>query len=145
MKIKQTMQEFKEFILRGNILDMAIGIVVGNAFKAIVTSLVDNIIMPLVSVIGGKSIGDLKWVITEAVLNAAGEIEKAEIAVQYGAFIQSIIDFLIIATSMFVVIKTIATLSNLRKRKEEAETAEAEPVKSDEVVLLEEIRDLLKK
>lgn len=145
MKIKQTMHEFKEFILRGNILDMAIGIVVGNAFKAIVTSLVDNIIMPLVSVIGGKSVADLKWVITEAVLNAAGEVEVAEIAVQYGAFIQSIIDFLIIAASMFVVIKTIATLSNLRKKKQEAEEAAEEPVKSDEVVLLEEIRDLLKK
>ena len=124
---------------------MAIGIVVGNAFKAIVTALVDNIIMPLVSVIGGKSVVDLKWVIKEAVLNAAGEIEMAEIAVQYGAFIQSIIDFLIIATSMFIVIKTVAALSNLRKKKEEEAIAEEEETKSDEVVLLEEIRDLLKK
>ncbi len=132
MKIKATMKEFKEFMMQGNILDMAIGIVVGNAFKSIVNSLVADIIMPVIGIIGGKSVAE--WSVT---VNGS--------VIKYGAFIQNIIDFLIIAASMFVVIKTMTVLSSLRKKKEIEEKIEEEQVKSDEVVLLEEIRDLLKK
>lgn len=132
MKIKATLQEFKEFIMQGNILDMAIGIVVGTAFKAIVNSLVADIIMPLIGILGGKTVAE--WSVT---LNGS--------VIKYGAFLQNIIDFLIIAISMFVVIKTMTTLSKLRKKKEEEQKAEEPASKSDEVVLLEEIRDLLKK
>lgn len=132
MKIKATLQEFKDFMMQGNILDMAIGIVVGNAFKAIVNSLVADIIMPLIGIIGGKTVAEWTFTINGSII-------------KYGAFIQNIIDFLIIAASMFVVIKTMTVLSSLRKKKEAEEAAVEEEKKSDEVVLLEEIRDLLKK
>lgn len=132
MSIKETLKEFKEFLFRGNILDMAIGVVVGTAFNNIVKSLVGDIIMPLIGMIGGKSVAELTLTING-------------VAIKYGLFCQNVIDFLIIATSMFIVIKVMAALSSLRKKKEEEAVEEAPPAKSDEVVLLEEIRDLLKK
>ncbi|MBQ8893303.1 MAG: large-conductance mechanosensitive channel protein MscL [Clostridia bacterium] len=131
-KIKATLNEFKEFISKGNIIDMAVGVVIGNSFKAIVTSLVDNIIMPLVGLLlGGKSFEALSFTFGAA-------------TVKYGIFIQNIVDFLIVAACMFVVLKVIATLGKLRKKKEEEEKAAEPPKKSDEVLLLEEIRDLMK-
>ncbi len=131
-KIKATLAEFREFISKGNILDMAVGVIIGNSFKAIVTSLVDNIIMPLVGLLlGGKSFAALSFTFREA-------------TVAYGIFIQNIVDFLIVAACLFVTLKVIATLSNIRKKKEEEEAAAEPPVKADDVVLLEEIRDLLK-
>lgn len=131
-KLKATLQEFKEFISKGNIIDMAVGVVIGNSFKAIVTSLVDNIIMPLVGlVLGGKSFEALSFTFRNA-------------TVKYGIFIQNVVDFLIVAVCMFFTLKVITTLSKLRKKKEEEEKAAEPPAKSDDVVLLEEIRDLLK-
>lgn len=132
MNIKETLKEFKEFLFRGNILDMAIGVVVGTAFNNIVKSLVGDIIMPLIGMIGGKSVAELALTING-------------VDIKYGLFFQNVIDFLIIATSMFIVIKVMAALSSLHKKKEEEAVEDAPPAKSDEVVLLEEIRDLLKK
>ncbi len=132
-KLKATMQEFKDFISKGNIIDMAIGVIIGNSFKAIVTALVDNIIMPLVGLaLGGKDFASLTITIGQA-------------KIAYGLFIQSVVDFFIIAVCLFVALKVITTLSKLRIKKEEEEKAAEPPAKSDEVLLLEEIRDLLKK
>ena len=120
-------QEFKKFISRGNVVDLAVGVVVGGAFSKIVTSLVDNIIMPLVGIIiGGIDFTKLS-------------ITLFDVKLEYGLFIQNVVDFLIIAFCIFMVVKLINKVSH--KKKEETKT----PVKSDEVKLLEEIRDLMKK
>ena len=130
-KLKQTLIEFKDFISKGNIIDMAIGVVIGNSFKAIISALVDNIIMPLIGLLlGGKNFASLSITYKEAVI-------------EYGIFIQNIIDFVIVAVCLFITLKVITTLGNLRKKKEEPKEEE-EPKKSDEVLLLEEIRDLMK-
>lgn len=124
--MKSTMQEFKAFIMRGNILDMAIGVVMGGAFGKIVTSLVDNLLMPLVGILsGGVNISDLAWTVGDATFG-------------YGVFLQNIIDFLIIAACMFAVIKAMAKFS--AKKAEEPAPA---PEPSEEVKLLTEIKDLL--
>ncbi len=128
-KVSGFITEFKEFALKGNVLDMAVGVIVGGAFKGIVTSLVDNIITPAIGLLlGGVSFAELSYIVGEA-------------EIKYGAFIQTVIDFFIVALSIFVFIKVVAALS--RKRKEEPAPEEA-PKKADDVVLLEEIRDLLK-
>ncbi len=128
-KVGGFITEFKEFALKGNVLDMAVGVIIGGAFKAIVTSLVENVITPAIGLLlGGVNFADLAVTVQDA-------------QIKYGAFIQSIIDFFIIALSIFVFIKVVAGLS--RKRKEEPAPEEA-PKKADDVVLLEEIRDLLK-
>ncbi len=133
------LKEFKEFAMRGNVLDMAVGVVVGGAFGKIVTSLVNDLIMPAVGMLVGKvDFSDLKVVISPA----QGDV--AEVAIRYGAFIQTILDFLIVAFSIFLFIQLI---SKLRKKKEEAEEAEEEaapPEPTNEELLLTEIRDLLK-
>lgn len=130
------LKEFKEFAMRGSVLDLAVGVVIGGAFGKIVTSLVDDIIMPPIGYItGGVDFTKLKYVITEA--NADAGIE--EVAVKYGNFINIIIQFLIIAFCIFLVIKGINSL----KKKEEA-APEAAPAPSKEEVLLTEIRDILK-
>ncbi|SEW14077.1 large-conductance mechanosensitive channel protein MscL [Luteibacter sp. 329MFSha] len=123
--------EFKKFALRGNVIDLAVGVVIGAAFGKIVTSLVDNIIMPPIGwLIGGIDFSDWKWV-----LRPASEGVK-EVAVQYGIFINVLIQFIIIAFAIFVVVKAINRLT----RREEAAPA-APPA---DVALLTEIRDLLK-
>ena len=128
------LKEFKEFIARGNVMDMAIGVVMGGAFGAIITSLVEGIIMPLVGLLtAGVDFTDLKLVIKEA----AGD--APEVALSYGNLIQVIINFILIALCIFLMVKGI---NKLKKAEEEAEEA---PAKSDEVLLLEEIRDSLKK
>lgn len=128
------MKEFKEFALKGNIIDLAVGIIIGGAFGKIVSSLVNDIIMPSIGVLlGGVNFISLKYVITPA----TGEI--AEAAILYGTFIQSIVDFLIIAFSIFMAIKL---LSSMKKKEEKEPEKEPEPTK--EILLLEEIRDLLK-
>lgn len=128
------LKEFKEFALKGNVVDLAVAVIIGGAFGKIVTSLVNDVIMPLVGMLlGGVSFTDLKYVITPA----AGDIPEA--ALYYGAFIQSVVDFIIIAFSIFLFVKLLASA----KKKEEA-MPEAEPEPEKQVVLLEEIRDLLK-
>ncbi len=130
--------EFKEFITRGNVIDLAVGVIIGSAFTAIVTSLVNDLIMPLIGLIlGGIDFSDLKIVITP-------ESEGvAEAAIRYGAFIQSIVNFLIIAFVIFLLVRTINRFR--RKKDEPAPEPQPEPEPAEDVVLLREIRDLLKK
>ena len=130
------MKEFKEFAMRGSVVDLAVGVVIGGAFGKIVTSLVNDVIMPPIGYLtGGIDFAELKYVIEPA--DEANEI--AEVAVLYGSFINVIIEFLIIAFCIFLVIKGINSL----KRKEE-EVPEAPPEPSKEEVLLTDIRDLLR-
>ncbi len=130
-------QEFKEFALKGNVVDMAVGVIIGGAFGKIVSSLVNDIIMPPIGVLtGGVDFKDLKTVLVEAT-------EEAEaVTLNWGMFVQNVIDFLIIALSIFCIIKMMTKLS---KKKEEPAPAPAEPEPTKEEVLLTEIRDLLKK
>ncbi len=136
--MKKFLQEFKEFAMRGNMIDMAVGIIIGAAFGKIVTSLVNDVIMPPIGVlIGGVNFTELSIVLQQAVG------ETPAVTLNYGNFIQVFFDFLIIAFSIFMVIK----LMNAAKKKEEApaEEAPAEPELSKEEILLTEIRDLLDK
>ena len=127
--------EFKEFAMRGNVIDMAVGVVIGGAFGKIVSSLVSDIIMPVVGVItGGVNFTDLKLTLKEAVDSAPA------VTINYGAFIQTMVDFLIIAFCIFCVIKAINSL-----KKKPVEEAPAEPETPADIALLTEIRDLLKK
>lgn len=130
------LKEFKEFAFKGNVIDLAVGVIIGGAFGKIVASLVNDVLMPIIGImLGGINFTNLKFVITPASENVA------ESAIYYGKFFQSIVDFLIIAISVFFFVRLIS----LAKKKEEIVEKVAEPVKTDEVVLLEEIRDLLKK
>ena len=134
-------KEFKEFAVKGNVMDMAIGVVIGGAFGKIVSSLVSDIIMPLISAVtGGLTFTNWKWVIREAVMD--GEtVVKPELAMTWGNFIQVIFDFIIIAFCIFLVMEG---MNKLKKQEEEAPApAPAEP--SEDIKLLTEIRDLLKK
>ncbi len=128
--------EFKEFIARGNVVDMAVGVIIGGAFKAIADSLVNDVIMPLVSVLtGGVDFSAWKWVLV------AAQGEKPEVAVNFGALLSAIVSFIIVAFAIFCMVKALNKLH--RKKEEEAPAAPAEP--SNEEKLLTEIRDLLKK
>lgn len=121
-------KEFKKFIARGNVLDLAVGVIVGGAFSSIVSSLVENIFTPIIGLIlGGVNFSNLS-------------ITFRDTKIMYGAFIQSVIDFLIVAFCLFIIVKFVNKLTH---KKEEAQK-EAPPVKSAEVLLLEEIRDLMK-
>lgn len=128
--------EFKAFVLRGNVVDLAVGVVIGAAFGKIVTSLVDNVIMPPIGLlIGGVDFSAWKWI-----LKAAGADGKGEVAIQIGVFLNTIIQFLIIAAAIFVVVKII---NSMTKKAEEAPAAPPEPTATEK--LLTEIRDSLKK
>jgi len=130
-------KEFKEFAMRGSVIDLAVGVVIGGAFGKIVSSLVDDIIMPPIGFLtGGVDFSDLKYVITEA--NAAAGTE--EVAIKYGNFINVIIQFMIIAFCIFIVIKG---LNSLKKKDEVVE--DVVPALTKEEVLLTEIRDILQK
>lgn len=127
-KISKGASEFKTFISRGNVVDMAVGVIIGGAFGKIVTSLVNDVLMPVIGVfLGGLDFSDLS-------------IKVGDATIKYGSFIQTIVDFLIVAFCIFMIVKLFESF----KKKKEEETEEA-PKKSDEVLLLEEIRDLLKK
>ncbi|HBL75033.1 MAG: large-conductance mechanosensitive channel [Bacteroidetes bacterium GWF2_42_66] len=136
-------KEFKDFAMRGNVVDMAVGIIIGGAFGKIIASLVNDVIMPPIGLlVGGIDFKDLKVVMTDDVLNAAGEVVKKGASLNYGMFIQTTFDFLIIAFAIFMAIK----MMNKLKRKEEAIPAPAPepPAPTREEELLAEIRDLLK-
>jgi large conductance mechanosensitive channel len=137
-------KEFKDFAMRGNVIDLAVGVIIGGAFGKIVNSIVNDIIMPPVGVlIGGVKFTDLKYEIAAAVFEKGKEVKPA-VFINYGNFIQMIFEFVIIAFSIFMAIKLMNKAANLRK-KEEAATANNEvQVPSNEAVLLAEIRDLLK-
>lgn len=129
--VKKGFNEFKSFISRGNVVDMAVGVIIGGAFGKIVTSLVNDILMPLIGVIvGGVDFSNLS-------------IKVGDATIAYGNFIQTIFDFLIVAFCIFLMVKLFERFR--KKEKKEEEKKEEAPKKSDEVLLLEEIRDLLAK
>ena len=145
--MKKFFEEFKTFAMRGNVIDMAVGVVIGGAFGKITTSIVNDIIMPIIGVLtGGLNFGDWKVVLKEAVtsMNEAGEavVESAEVAITFGNTIAVILDFIIIAFAVFCMVKF---LNNLHRKKEEPEP-EPDPVPPAPTTeeLLAEIRDLLK-
>ncbi|MBT2749132.1 MULTISPECIES: large-conductance mechanosensitive channel protein MscL [unclassified Lysobacter] len=130
--------EFKEFIARGNVVDLAVGVVIGAAFGKIVTAMVDGIVMPVIGYLsGGVSVTDWKYVLKPSQLDAAGKEVAAEVAVKYGMFLQTAIDFVLIAFVIFIVLKG---YNKLRKPADAAPAATPE-----DVLLLREIRDSLKK
>ncbi|MDE7386655.1 MAG: large-conductance mechanosensitive channel protein MscL [Muribaculaceae bacterium] len=134
------LSDFKAFAMKGNIIDMAVGVIIGGAFGKIVSSLVNDIIMPLVSMAtGSATFSGLKATLRDAQLDEAGEVVKEAVTFNYGMFIQNIVDFLIIAFCIFVAIRMIM---KFKKKEEEAPAPAPEP--SKEEVLLTEIRDLLK-
>ncbi len=142
--MKKFITEFKEFIAKGNVIDMAVAVVIGGGFGKIVTSLVNDVIMPLVSMLtGGISVSEWKYVITPAVLDEAGAVLTPEVAFCYGNFIQTVIDFLIIAFSIFVMLKIVLGLQSKLKKKQEEVVEEAAPEET-ELSILKEIRDSLK-
>ena len=133
--------DFKEFALKGNIVDMAVGVIIGGAFGKIVSSLVNDIIMPIVSLATGSAkFSDLSTTLREPVKDATGEVIQEAVTFNYGMFIQNIVDFIIIAFSIFIAIRMAMKLK--KKEAEPAPEAPAEPTKEE--TLLTEIRDLLK-
>lgn len=139
--MKNFFKEFKEFAMRGNVIDMAVGVVIGAAFGKIVSSLVNDIIMPVVGVLtNGTNFSEYKWVIQKGVTEGT-EVITPEVAVTWGAFVQTVIDFLIIAFCIFLAIKAI----NRLKRQPEPEPEPEKPAAPTQEELLTEIRDLLKK
>jgi len=128
--------EFKEFIAKGNVIDLAVGVVIGAAFGKVVSALVDGIVMPIISLLtGGVNVSDWKYVIEPAKFGADGKETAAEVAIQYGGLLQATINFLVIAFVIFLVVKA---YNRLR-------TPAADAAPAEEVVLLREIRDSLKK
>ena len=128
--------EFKAFIARGSVVDLAVGVVIGAAFGKIVTALVDGIVMPVVALLtGGTSVADWKYVVTPAQLDAAGKQVAAEVAFKYGLVLQTLLDFVLIAFVIFLFLKA---YNRLRAPEAEAATPE-------DVLLLREIRDTLRK
>ena len=153
--MKKFFEEFKAFAMRGNVIDMAVGVVIGGAFGKITTSIVNDIIMPLISMLtGGINFSEWKIVLKEAVANAEGVIDPAtEVAVKFGSTIAVILDFIIIAFAVFCMVKAINGLHEkadaMKKKEEEEAAAAAEPEvpaepKPTTEDLLAEIRDLLK-
>ncbi len=147
---KSIIAEFKEFISKGNVMDMAVGVIIGSAFTKIVNSVVSDIITPALGLLTGNiDFADLKVVLSEAVMD--GEtVVKEELAIRYGVFLDAFINFLLIAICVFVMVKVINTIKNKAealKKKEEEEKAVAEaaaPAPDPQLELLTEIRDLLK-
>lgn len=133
--------ELKEFLMRGNVVDMAVGIVIGAAFGKIVTSFVNDILMPPIAMLVGDSrFAEMKVILKGAVMEGA-EVVTPAITWNYGAFIQAVVDLLIVGTAIFMVIKG---MNSMKRKKEEEPTPEAPPEPTKEEVLLTEIRDLLK-
>ena len=144
--MKQFFKDFKAFIIKGNVLDMAVGVVIGTAFSKIVNSLVADIIMPLVGILlGGINVTDWKWVISPAQYDAAGKLLREESALTYGNFIQVVLEFLIIAFSVFAALRAVMTLHKKLEElagKKPGPEPEDEPKETAEDVL-KDIRTLL--
>lgn len=139
-------KEFKTFILRGNVIDLAVAVVIGAAFGKIVTALVDNVIMPCIGVLtAGVDFADMKIILQKGELDAAGEAVKSEIAIGYGMLINTIIQFIIVAFFIFLIVKGINAARARAEKLAQKENAEAPAAPAPDVVLLTEIRDLLKK
>ena len=143
--MKKFFEEFKAFAMRGNVIDLAVGVVIGGAFGKITTSIVNDIIMPLISMLtGGINFSEWKWVLKEAVLDAEGAVTAAEVAVNFGNTIAIILDFIIIAFAVFCMVKGINSLHRKKEEPAPEPAPEPEPEPSAEEKLLAEIRDLLK-
>ena len=145
--MKKIFKEFREFIARGNVLDMAIGVIIAGAFGKITTSLVNDLFMPFISwIFGARDMTALNVVVRPEIVNEAGEVTQAAITLGFGTFVATIIDFLLIAFVVFLVVKLMNTAKDKLAKKEEEAPAEepAPPAPSAEEVLLTEIRDLLK-
>lgn len=138
--MKKFLNDFKDFAVKGNVVDLAVGVIIGAAFGKIVTSLVNDVLMPVIGYFtGGVNFTEHRWVIQQAVTQGE-EIITPEIALSWGVFVQAIVDFLIVAFCIFMMVKFI-----MRLKKKEEEPAPAEPAApSEEVQLLTEIRDLLR-
>ena len=146
--MKKLFNEFKEFIMRGNVIDMAIGVIIATAFGKITTSLVNDVFMPFISwVTGARDMTALNVIIREPVLDEAGEIVKEGITLGFGTFVGTIIDFILVALVVFAIVKAFNKAHEVaeKRKKKEEEEAPADPEPSNEEKLLTEIRDLLKK
>ena len=145
--MKKFFEEFKAFAMRGNVIDLAVGVVIGGAFGKITTSIVNDIIMPCISMLtGGLNFSDWKIVLKQAVVDAEGAVKAAEVAINFGNTIAIILDFIIIAFAVFCLVKGINSLHRKAEEPapEPAPEPEPEPEPSAEEKLLTEIRDLLK-
>lgn len=137
------MKEFRDFAMRGNVVDLAVGVIIGGAFGKIVTSLVTDVIMPPIGIaVGGVDFKDLKLVLQEAVMDAAGKETAPAVSINYGNFIQVTFDFLIVAFCIFMIVKV---MNQLKKKDEAPAAPPAPPAPTKDQELLTEIRDLLKK
>jgi large conductance mechanosensitive channel len=142
MYVMSVMKEFRDFAMRGNVVDLAVGVIIGGAFGKIVTSVVNDIIMPPIGLaVGGVDFKDLKLVLKDASVDEAGAA-IAEVAIGYGNFIQTVFDFTIVAFCIFMIIKV---MNNMKKKEELPAPAPTPPAPTKDQELLSEIRDLLKK
>ena len=145
--MKKMFDEFKKFIMRGNVLDMAVGVIVAGAFGKITTSLVNDIFMPFISwIFGARDMTALNVIVRPEIVNEAGEVTQAAITLGFGTFVATIIDFILIAFVVFMVVKLMNTAKDKLAKKEEevVEEPAPEPEPTKEELLLAEIRDLLK-
>lgn len=146
--MKKILNEFKEFISRGNVLDMAIGVIIATAFGKITTSLVNDVFMPFISwIFGTRDMTALNLVVRPEILDETGAVVQAGITIGFGTFVATVIDFLLIALVVFAIVKAMNTAKAMAEKKNAAEEAPEEaapPAPSAEEVLLTEIRDLLK-
>ena len=144
--MKKFFGEFKEFISRGNVMDMAIGVIIATAFGKITTSLVGDVFMPLIGwLIGDIDLTQLNITLSPAVLNEAGEVAKEAVVIGIGTFLTTVIDFILVAFVVFLVVKAFNTAKKKLEKPAEPETPPEEPEPTKEELLLTEIRDLLKK
>lgn len=145
-KAKGLLGEFKEFIMRGSVLDMAVGVIIATAFGKITSSLVNDVMMPFIGwLIGDIDLSALNITLSEAVLDSAGETVKEAVVIGIGTFITAIIDFVLVALVVFMLVKAFnKAKEKAEAKKEKPEEIPAEPEKSEEAVLLSEIRDILK-
>ncbi len=145
--MKKFIEEFKEFAFKGNVLDMAIGVIIGGAFGKIVTALVENIISPFITLLtGAAKLSDWAFTLKDAVVDAAGEVTTEAVVLNFGAFLQAVIDFFIVALCIFLMLKALMKakekFENLKKKEEESEEEEEEKT---ELSVLLEIKELLEK
>ena len=144
--MKKILKEFRDFIARGNVVDMAIGVIIAGAFGKITTSLVNDVFMPFISwLFGTRDMTALNLVVRPEVLDETGAVVQAGITIGFGTFVATIIDFILIALVVFAVVKAMNVAKSLAEKKAEEEAAPpAPPAPSKEEILLTEIRDLLK-
>lgn len=137
------LKEFKEFAIRGNVIDLAVGVIIGGAFGKIVSSVVNDLLMPVIgSLLGNTKFNQLSFTLKEKVVDEGGNVVSEAVTLNYGNFIQTTVDFTIVAFCIFLLVRGI---NKLKKKQEESPAPPAEPTPSNEEKLLTEIRDLLKK